>query len=483
MIEKLKARFISGVFWTTAENLILLILGIVQLSITSRILTPDDFGIYAIALFFYGIGRIAFSMGFGPALIQKKGDISSYLNTAWFAGIGVALIAVLLLVCIVPFCSSYFFHNTEAILPSIVVLIGALFATTANPSIVYLQREIKLKKLFILNSIPKTFSFVVAIYVVIVYKSFWGLIFATISEYFFRTLLSYIIYPTTLKCEFNKKCFKELYAFGGWLQLKNIASWLAGNIDIAIVGNLLGTSKLGFYNRAQSIAGYPRTFLDGAINSVVFPIYSKISDDNSRLNSVVNQIQDSILTIMSWLLVIIILYSKDIINLVLGSQWLEMTTVFKVLIIAYILQALVFSFNPVLRSLGKTKQEFLFYIISISAMIALLYPCCYYFDLLGAGLGILGSVLIAFPIYLHIISRHCHIKMIHFIGACIVSTAIVIITIFMHSLLISSFDFNAIIDSILTSILFVGISILSTIIKASPINSLIKILLKKDTYA
>ncbi|MFT0494341.1 oligosaccharide flippase family protein [Bacteroides thetaiotaomicron] len=43
-----------------------------QLSITSRILTPVDFGIYAIALFFSGLGRIAFSMGLGPALVQKK---------------------------------------------------------------------------------------------------------------------------------------------------------------------------------------------------------------------------------------------------------------------------------------------------------------------------------------------------------------------------------------------------------------------------
>ncbi len=483
MSDSLKKKFVFGVAWTTAENVILLVLGVIRLSITSHILSPDDFGIYAITLFFYGIGRMAFSMGFGPALIQKKGDISGYLNTSWFAGLGVSIIAVIILICIVPFCSKYFFHNEDAILPTIVVLFGAILATTSNPSIVYLQREIKLKKIFILNIVPKILSFSVAIYVVVVYQSFWGLILATISEYFFRTILSYIIYPTTLKCEFNKSYFRELYAFGGWLQLKNIASWLASNIDVAVVGNLLGTSKLGFYNRAQSIVGYPRTFLDGAINSVVFPIYSKISDDKNRLNSVMNQVQDAILLILSWVTIIVLLYAKDIVELVLGHQWIEMAPVFQILLVAYIFQTLVFSFNPVLRALGKIKQEFVFYLIFICSMIALLYPCCHYFDLLGAGIGILMAVFIAFPIYLYIIGHHCNIKLNHFVGAFLLSLAIVALTIFVWSISISHLGFNPIIDGILTTLLFMAICILSQFIRNSPANSFISLLLSKRQYA
>ena len=72
MSENIKKTFLSGAFWTLSENIIFAIIGIFQLAITSRVLSPLDFGIYAIALFFSGLGRIAFSMGLGPALIQKK---------------------------------------------------------------------------------------------------------------------------------------------------------------------------------------------------------------------------------------------------------------------------------------------------------------------------------------------------------------------------------------------------------------------------
>ena len=72
MAESLKKKFLSGTSWTTSEHIILTIIGVAQLSITSRLLSPIDFGIYAIAMFFAGLGRVAFSMGLGAALIQKK---------------------------------------------------------------------------------------------------------------------------------------------------------------------------------------------------------------------------------------------------------------------------------------------------------------------------------------------------------------------------------------------------------------------------
>ena len=80
MAESLKKKFILGTSWTTSEHIILTIVGVIQLSITSRLLTPVDFGVYAIATFFSGLGRIAFSMGLSAALIQKKGEIKSYLD-------------------------------------------------------------------------------------------------------------------------------------------------------------------------------------------------------------------------------------------------------------------------------------------------------------------------------------------------------------------------------------------------------------------
>ena len=70
-------------------------------------------------------------------------------------------------------------------------------------------------------------------------KSYWGLIIALLSEYLFRLIYSFFVYPYKVKFVIDKDKFYELYRFGGWLQLKNITSWFATNIDVAIVGNVL----------------------------------------------------------------------------------------------------------------------------------------------------------------------------------------------------------------------------------------------------
>ena len=97
MGKSLKSVFLSGTMWTAAENVIFTVLGIVQLAITSRILSSTDFGVYAIAVFFTGLGTIAFSMGLGPALVQKKGDIKDYLDTAWSANLLASIVATIVL--------------------------------------------------------------------------------------------------------------------------------------------------------------------------------------------------------------------------------------------------------------------------------------------------------------------------------------------------------------------------------------------------
>lgn len=137
--------------------------------------------------------------------------------------------------------------------------------------------------------------------------------------------------------------------------MKNITSWFATNIDVAIVGNVLGTASLGLYNRAQTIAGYPRTFVTGVIDNVAFPLYAQITDDKSRVDHVLSQIQNIVMYLLSMMCIVVVLYAKPIVLLVLGSTWVEMVEPFKIIFVSYVFQTLLFSFNPLLRALWLYK--------------------------------------------------------------------------------------------------------------------------------
>lgn len=458
-MEGIKKKFLSGTFWTLSQNIIFAIIGIIQLSITSRVLSPLDFGIYSIALFFCGLGRTAFSMGLGPALIHKKGDIDNYLDTAWSANLLVAIIATIILwIILSPICI-YYYHSHEAILPSSVMLLSVIFSAAINPKVIVIQKEIKLKEYFLIFVVPKIISFVSVVICVIYLRSFWALIIAALSEYIIRTVYSFILLPYKLRFHIDKLQFKELYAFGGWLQLKNISNWIASNIDLAIVGNVLGTIQLGLYNRAQQLSQYPKTFVDGVVNNVAFPLYSKINNDAKHLNTVVNKVIDIILLVLSYLTIIILLYATPIVSIILGEKWLEMVTPFKVIFIAYLMQTLLFSFNPILRSYGFTKIEFKFYIIKIVIMVLLLYPFTKIWELIGTGVAILSAVVLVFPYLIYILKTKTEIKLNHFYVSMICCLLNIFITYYIGALIPFAsgwlFLVGALISIFISSIIFI----------------------------
>lgn len=428
MAKSIKKTFISGTFWTASENIIFTVIGIIQLYVTSKLLSPEDFGIYAVALFFSTLGTTAFSMGLGPALIQKKGDISEYINIAWTANICIASLASLILVFSAPLICEIFFKNKAAIWPAIVIMLSVVLSAGISPVSVYSQKKIELKKYFYMQTVPKICSFVILIVCVYYTRSFWALIIALLSEYIIRFFYSYILFPCKPKFDFNKKKFVELYSFGGWLQLKNVCQWLASHLDVAVVGNLLGPYKLGLFNRSQSLSGYPRTFINGVINSVAFPLFSKTIHERKPVQKIVNKIFDITLITLGAMALLVLLFSVQVIDIVLGAKWIVMAESFKWLFISYLLDSLLLSFNPILRSFGRTKNEFTFYTVKIVSLLICLYPLTYYYDLMGTSVAMIVSQLVTFPYMLNIVKKKTSINLAPIINSIIIVLVAVIVT-------------------------------------------------------
>ena len=436
MSNSVVGRFLKSIFWSASEQIVFMVLSIVQLSITSRLLSPLDFGIYAIAMFFSTLGFTAFAMGLGPALIQKCGDISSYYNTTWTISFVVALVASVILGVLSPFICNYYFDSPESVLPSIVMLSTIILNATTNPKIILFLKELNFQKQFYLRVLPRLLSFTMVIICAYILNSYWGLIIAVLFESVFRFFYSYIILPYRPKFDFEKCTFKELYSFGGWLQLKNIVNWLVSNVDVAIVGNVLGTVELGFFNRAQSISSIPKTLVNSVVDTVAFPLYSLLQDDDITFSKAANIILDLSQCIVSYVIVMIVLFGGNVIELVLGEQWMNLTMPFVILVIAYACQSLLFSFNPIIRSRGLTKYEFWFYMIKFGVMVVALYPMAKLYGLIGVSVAILLAVFISTPVMLAIIRRKTFFKLTHFVKSFFFSLLIILLTILIGKLIL-----------------------------------------------
>src|SRR3990172_12651684 len=96
-MSSLKSKTISGIKWVFSASIVQRIILFAGTVILARILSPADFGLFALAFVLIDAFQIFKSLGFDSALIRRKDDIEKACNTAFFLipAMGLVLFAIL----------------------------------------------------------------------------------------------------------------------------------------------------------------------------------------------------------------------------------------------------------------------------------------------------------------------------------------------------------------------------------------------------
>ncbi|KKK54064.1 hypothetical protein LCGC14_3088500, partial [marine sediment metagenome] len=115
-----------------------------------QILEPRDFGLVAIALLTLSIFEVFTKAGFQESLIQKQGDIETYLNSIWTVLLLRGFILYGLIFTFSPFISAFFIEPRAENLIKVLSLVLILRGLT-NIGVVFFKKDLEFKKQFILD--------------------------------------------------------------------------------------------------------------------------------------------------------------------------------------------------------------------------------------------------------------------------------------------------------------------------------------------
>jgi O-antigen/teichoic acid export membrane protein len=163
------------------------------------------------------------------------------------------------------------------------------------------------------------------------------------------------------------------------------------------VGRILGTTSLGLYQVAYKISSLPISEVADVAARVTFPVYMKISENRKRLKGAFYKTLLAVSVLVIPFGLIIFFFSREIILVILGTQWLEAAPVLKALSIYGIIRALI---NPSLTVfLAVKKQELVTLItfISVLGLAASIVPLVIKFGIMGAGISTIIGSLVSLP--------------------------------------------------------------------------------------
>jgi O-antigen/teichoic acid export membrane protein len=217
--------------------------------------------------------------------------------------------------------------------------------------------------------------------------------------------LSFYFIKPTPKLKFEKNYIKEIFHKGKWITAYSVFNYIGENGDNIVVGRVLGASILGLYQMAYKVSYLPLSEITDVVNTVIFPVYSKIEGDRIRLLEAFWKTTGLISIFTTLAGAIIFLFPTQVITIILGSQWIGAASVLRVLAVYGILRAALGPASAMFLAAGKQNYVTAMTFIRFAALVITIYPLVLMYGMMGAGYSALLSALVEVPVILFLIIR------------------------------------------------------------------------------
>jgi len=395
---------VKGVSWLGGLKVVSRAIAFFKTAILARLLVPAQFGLFGIASLVLEFLEILTETGINTILIQEKDNTDSYVDTAWVVSIIRGLVISIILILASPLIV-HFFNSPDSLKLLYLMASVPIIRGFINPAIVKLVKDLTFKKEFLFRFSIYLFDTLVAVSLAIITHSAASIIYGLIAGAILEVALSYLVVRPIPKIKFEGDKFKEVVNRGKWVTGAGIFDYFFYNLDDIVVGRILGTNLLGIYQVAYRISTLPITEVSDVFGKVTFPVYVKISNDRNRLKKAFLRTIASIALITLPFGILLLIFSQEVVLIVLGPNWLGAVGVLKVLAIFGVLKAVSNAVFAVLLSLRKQKYITLITFIGILGLSVTIIPLVRVYGIVGAGISAFIGTIVAIPAAIYSLNK------------------------------------------------------------------------------
>jgi len=274
IINGIKWNYLGAVFKGIAQ------LGV--LAAMARLLSPEEFGLMALALVIIKFGSYFSDFGLAAAIQQKKEINTSDVQASfWFSVLSGGLFSYLTWLISEPLSG---FFDAPKLIPVIQLLsISFLVIGASSTSTGLLKRNMQFKYL----SFAESASYLLgngAVGIGLAYYGFgvYSLVWSYLAQILILLVLAYLKTKHSLGITLNRQDYAHVLRFGGGYSIASLMTYIAGNIDHALVGKFFSAAEVGLWNRSRNAILMPMYSLHISISRVLFPAYSKYQDNREK---------------------------------------------------------------------------------------------------------------------------------------------------------------------------------------------------------
>lgn len=253
--------------------------------ILARFLSPEDYGVVAIAMPFVLLGMMFTDAGVGMSLVRTKDNNPQEWSTCFWLTTCLGL-ALMLLISLSSPLVAYFFSEPE-LTPIIMALSFVVFLQSLCivPG-VDLQKGQKFWKVTVTEISSMILSIACALYAAIDGWGAWALVLQQLVQYSVRLLLTLCFMSFRPKIIFELAAIKHHLVFGRDKLGSNFIGFIVNSLDALAVGRVIGTAAAGIYSMGFLFSCLPMRIVGGPVQYVLYPKFAKIHENVDMLRRV-----------------------------------------------------------------------------------------------------------------------------------------------------------------------------------------------------
>ena len=353
----IKTELINGFFWSAIEKYSGFIVSLLVSMILARILTPEDYGVVAVAMVIITFLQMFSTMGIGPAIIQRDDlDDRDYDSIYTFSVIVGTFLSITLISC--SWAIASFYKNDKLVVVCIVLSVQLFFAS-ANMVPNALMAKHKLfkdiaKRTLTLQVTTGIISIIAALLGVGLYSLLLSPILTSVGIFLWNKRF----FAVHLKSNIDTKPLKRIFSYSFYQLLFEFVNYFSRNLDKLIVGKYMSVANLGFYEKSYRLMQQPMQYLTGVLNPVLQPVLHQCKNDR-------NQLAENYIKLCTFIAIIsfpigAVMYSMsgEIIRILFGNNWVASIPILKILSLSLPLQLIQATSGAIFLVSDSAKAQF-----------------------------------------------------------------------------------------------------------------------------
>lgn len=320
MNNSINQHLIKGAAWSFIMRWGIKFIGLINIIILARLLTPQDFGVVAMASIVIGFLQSSVEFGSQQLLIRQRDATDDDINAAWTIKVIQGILVAGMLYLSAPYAASYF--DDQRVYSIVHVLcISAVITGFCNIGMTLARKELDFKLDFRINVYTRLAGFVVTLTMVLYYRNYWGLVYGNVASACLEFIISYLMHP--YRPRFSLKNISAYVQFSYSIIPIRIARFINQKIDSIVVGGIASASQLGFYNIASDLAKMITSEVAIPLGRGLYPGFANIAHQPDELSKVFLKVLSFTTFVVFPLGFGLASVSEELVYVLLGEQWAE----------------------------------------------------------------------------------------------------------------------------------------------------------------